>query len=267
MLIKFYSKNPKTDIFYKCCDNCRAKPVKKCIHNRLKSLCVDCKGGSICIHGKIKSACRYCDGSSFCIHNINKKYCRTCCKTSFCIHNKIKVSCKKCGGSNICTHNREKARCKECSTVLNCPTCEYKTANKSHLKQHITTCKGDEIGSSGEVAIKNVLNEMKIDYEYDTSYEVMGCKSLLRWDFRIKADEPLFIEYDGKQHFEPATFGGMTKEKAELAFIKTKHYDKKKDDYCNDKQYLLLRIKYTEFSSIKLLVSNFIIENTNWGFE
>ena len=116
--------------------------------------------------------------------------------------------------------------------------------------------------------IKKVLNEMKIDFEYNTSYEVRSDKGLLRWDFIIKTnDEPLFIEYDGQQHFKPATFGGISKEKAECAFEKTKKHDKIKDDYCNDNGYLLLRIPYTEYEHIETLVVEFIRDNTNWGYE
>ncbi len=108
---------------------------------------------------------------------------------------------------------------------------------------------------------------MKIDYEYNSSYEVKA-KNLLRWDFIIKTnDEPLFIEYDGKQHYEPATFGGMSKEQAKTAFEKTKEYDKLKNDYCNDNGYLLLRIPYTEYKNIEILTIDFIQDNTNWGYE
>ena len=76
-----------------------------------------------------------------------------------------------------------------------------------------------------------------------------------------------FIEYDGKQHFEPQQFGGISKERAEKAFEQTKKYDKLKDDYCNDNGYLLLRIPYTEYGNIPQLITDFICENTNWGYE
>ena len=88
---------------------------------------------------------------------------------------------------------------------------------------------------------------MKIYYQYNTSHEVKA-KGLLRWDFIItNCDEPLFIEYDGQQHYEPQRFGGISKEKAEIKFEKQKEHDKIKDDYCNENGYLLLRIPYTEY--------------------
>ena len=123
--------------------------------------------------------------------------------------------------------------------------------------------------AQGEVKIKKVLNEMKIEYQYDTRYEVKNEKNnYLRWDFIItNCEEPLFIEYDGQQHFKPATFGGISKEKAECAFETTKKHDKIEDDYCNDNGYLLLRIPYTEYEHIEKLVVEFIRDNTNWGYE
>ena len=107
---------------------------------------------------------------------------------------------------------------------------------------------------------------MKIDYQYNTSHEVRSDKGLLRWDFVINGNEPLFIEYDGKQHFEPVNFGG-TMENAIIKLEETKKRDKLKDDYCNDNGYLLLRIPYTEYENIEKSVVEFIRDNTNWGYE
>ena len=118
-----------------------------------------------------------------------------------------------------------------------------------------------------EVKIKKILNEMKIEYQYNSSHEVKA-NGLLRWDFIItNCEEPLFIEYDGKQHYEPQQFGGISKEKAKIKFEKQKKHDKIKDDYCNENGYLLLRIPYTEYTNIEILICDFIQENTNWGYE
>ena len=186
------------------------------------------------------------------------------------IHTKIKnVQCPTCDykcstNSDLQTHIKQiHSKVKDCL----CPTCDYKCSTNSHLQRHILICVGDEQGSSGEVKIKKVLNEMKIDYQYNSSHEVRSDKGLLRWDFIINGDEPLFIEYDGKQHFEPVSFGGISKERAEKAFEKTKKYDTLKDDYCNDNGYLLLRIPYTEYEHTEKLVVEFIRDNTNWGYE
>ena len=104
------------------------------------------------------------------------------------------------------------------------------------------------------------LDEMRIEYEYDSTFEVKSDKSLLRWDFIIKDyDEPIFVEYDGKQHYEPIKYFGD-----QAKFERQQNNDKIKNDYCDEKGYLLLRIPYTEFGNIHQIVSKFIIEHTSW---
>ena len=87
MLLKFFSKNTKTDIYFKTCDKCQER--NKQYRNRYQ-----------CIHNKAKSICRECGGSEICVHN------------------KRKNICKKCGGDSICIHNKEKLQCKECSCPI-----------------------------------------------------------------------------------------------------------------------------------------------------
>ena len=140
-----------------------------------------------------------------------------------------------------------------------CPTCVMTFSQNSQLTKHILRCTGDLKCSSGELKIMNTLDEMRIDYEFNTSYELKD-KYYLRWDFIIKTgDEPLFIEYDGRQHFKAVEyFGGEEK------FIKQQAHDKLKNDYCNENGYLLLRIPYTQFGNIPQLLTEFICENTDW---
>jgi hypothetical protein len=138
----------------------------------------------------------------------------------------------------------------------------------SNLTKHIKICTGKDNCSAGEYQVKQILNEMKIDYEFDSTNGLKGLKRLLRWDFIIKTDDkPLFIEYDGRQHFEPVKFGGISEDRAKQNFLQQKKHDDIKNRYCEDNGYLLLRIPYTEFNSISQLVTTFICENSNWGYE
>jgi hypothetical protein len=254
MLERFYSVHPKTDIRYKLCDVCRKKAVlKKCEHGRRKAQCKQCVGSGICEHGREKAKCKQCGGSDICEHG------------------RQKAQCIQCGGSALCEHDRQKAQCKLCSEILKCSSenCDYETASKTNLARHIKTCTNGRVGSSGEVSIKNTLEQMGIDYDYDTPYKVKSEKALLRWDFIITGwnhsglnDDPLFIEYDGKQHFEAIkSWGGVEK------LQKTQEYDKIKDDFCNDNNLLLLRIPYTEYENIKTHIAVFMRSHTNWGIE
>jgi hypothetical protein len=110
---------------------------------------------------------------------------------------------------------------------------------------------------------------MEIKYEHNSSYEVKNAEDKwLRWDFIIQTDSgPIFIEYDGRQHFQPVCFGGISKKKAEEAFQKRKAHDKLKDDFCSQNNYHLLRIPYIQFGNVKQLVTEFICEHTDWGYE
>jgi hypothetical protein len=88
--------------------------MNKCEHEKRKSRCKHCNGGSICEHGKIKSRCKNCDGSEICEHGKRKSECKNCKGSQICEHGKRKQICKNCEGSQICEHGRDKGNCKDC---------------------------------------------------------------------------------------------------------------------------------------------------------
>ena len=46
----------------KCRNNVKKSRIKnKCRHNKIKYVCIDCRGSSICIHSKEKSHCKLCN--------------------------------------------------------------------------------------------------------------------------------------------------------------------------------------------------------------
>jgi len=141
-----------------------------------------------------------------------------------------------------------------------CPQCDYKCSDNDALKQHIKICTGKFTGSSGEFAIIRILDELGVDYVYDTSYWNVKDKSLLRWDFIInpKSDTPAVIEYDGMFHFKPIRMGQMTPEEAQTAHDNTKRRDKIKDDYCDDNDIFMLRIPYWEKQNLETLVRQYV---------
>jgi hypothetical protein len=103
-----------------------------------------------------------------------------------------------------------------------------------------------------------VLNKFNIKYEYNTSYKVKH-KSYLRWDFIVKINKKRsFIEYDGRQHFEPIKFGGMSEEQAEVNLTKSKIRDNLKNEFCKDKGLRLLRIAYFDKDNIEEIVKDFL---------
>ena len=261
--------------YYKCSHSGHLKKHIKMVHDKIKdfecNLCDakfstngDLKQHIKQVHSKIKDfECDKCD-YKFSRSQHLKQHIKQ-------VHDKIKdFECNLCD-AKFSTNGNLKQHIKAIHSKIKdfeCNLCDYKCSAKSDLKQHILICTGKDTCSSGEYKIKQVLNEMIVEYEFDSSYEVKSDKGYLRWDFIINTEnEPLFIEYDGKQHFIPCQFGGMTKEKAQEAFEKQKKYDKIKDDYCTENGYLLLRIPYTEYGNINKIVADFVIQNTDWGYE
>jgi hypothetical protein len=91
-----------------------------CKHGRPKARCKECHGSDYCIHGKRKFVCSECCGSQLCTHGISKSSCRFCGK-GYCHHGRERSVCKPCGGSQICLHGRRRCVCKECGGSQICP--------------------------------------------------------------------------------------------------------------------------------------------------
>jgi hypothetical protein len=149
-----------------------------------------------------------------------------------------------------------------------CKRCNYKSWDNSELTRHSKICTGELNCSTGEYAVMKVLDEMGIEYEYNRTYKVKD-KCLLRWDFILECsdDTKLFIEYNGRQHYSFAYFGGISQEQSELNFETQKKHDELKNQFCIENNYPILWIKYTDFGRVKELVSDFIIKHTDWGIE
>jgi len=87
---------------------------KNCEHNKRRTRCRDCHGGSFCEHNKRRYRCKKCGGSSICEHNKERSKCKECGGREICEHDKQRVQCKKCGGASICTHGKHGRRCSLC---------------------------------------------------------------------------------------------------------------------------------------------------------
>jgi hypothetical protein len=74
---------------------CNSKP-KPCIHNKRKTLCALCCGGSICEHKLQKHWCRLCGGGARCSHGKQKSRCRVCGGSGYCEHDTLRFRCRLC---------------------------------------------------------------------------------------------------------------------------------------------------------------------------
>jgi hypothetical protein len=253
--------------YQKCCNECNEKSK---IYNRsIKKIltCPDCdykcgQNGSLqthikTVHLKEKNyECPECDYK--CGRNSNLQlHIKT-------VHLKEKnYQCNlcdyKCGQNAHLQRHIKTVHLKEQN--YECPECDYKCGRNGDLQRHIKTCTGGENISSGESKIRRILTEMKIEWG-SGSYELRNHKTnrLLQWDIIVMHNEvPMFIEYDGIQHFEAVKFFG-----GEDKLEKTKYRDNLKNDYCKTNNYKLLRIPYTQYENIESLIVNFMRENIDW---
>jgi predicted Zn-ribbon and HTH transcriptional regulator len=127
---------------------------------------------------------------------------------------------------------------------LRCPKCS-KLKNKS----------------INEEKIENYL--IKNNIEYEIFYRDLNCKNVksLEFDFKIK-NKNLYIEYDGRQHFEPVKdFGGKEK------FEKQRKNDIIKNNYCKENNINLLRISHIDQKNINNILNEKInnINKSNEG--
>ncbi len=106
----------ESELFRKGHNQCKKCEIlkRKCIHNKIKSRCKECGGGTFCDHGKRKSNCKECGGGSICEHNKIKTRCIDCKGGSICEHQKRRNVCKECEGGSICEHKKRKYECIEC---------------------------------------------------------------------------------------------------------------------------------------------------------
>lgn len=112
--------------------------------------------------------------------------------------------------------------------------------------------------SKGEKIIAKYLDKNNISYYRQHKFN--DCKNIfqLPFDFFIPKYRTC-IEFDGKQHYEPANFFGGIE-----AFERLKTNDKIKDDYCEDNFINLIRIRYDQMERIdNILSESFQIKKTH----
>lgn len=126
--------------------------------------------------------------------------------------------------------------------------------------------------SKGEIAILKWLSESDINYKQQYRFDGCRNKNPLPFDFAVFNDNnnlKMIIEYDGKQHFEPVNFGGISDERAKENFENTRTNDQIKNAYCKNNNITLLRIPYWEKDNVGQILHNYLIEpldNFNGSF-
>jgi hypothetical protein len=117
--------------------------MNKCEHEKRKTTCKLCKGGSICEHDRIRSTCKLCKGGSICEHDRNKSLCKQCGGSKICEHDRIRSTCKLCKGGSICEHDRIRSVCKPCGGSQ---ICEH-----DRIRSTCKSCGGSQICEHGRI--------------------------------------------------------------------------------------------------------------------
>ena len=100
--------------------------------------------------------------------------------------------------------------------------------------------------------IEQLLNSYNLNFKPEAGIYIN--ENYYRFDFHLP-DYNLYIEYDGKQHFEPVRFFG-TDEDAEQVFKRTQASDQVKNRYCEENNINLLRIPYWETKNIEKIIND-----------
>lgn len=140
--------------------------------------------------------------------------------------------------------------------IINCPIHgDFEQRPLSHLQGNgCPNCSE----SKGEKIIAKYLDKNNISYYRQHKFD--DCKNIfqLPFDFYIPKYRTC-IEFDGKQHYEPADFFGGIE-----AFEKLKTNDRIKDDYCEDNFINIIRIRYDQMDKIdSILNESFQIKKTH----
>jgi len=93
--------------------------------------------------------------------------------------------------------------------------------------------------SKGELLVKRFLEENKIKFEQQKTFDEYKYKRKLKFDFYLP-EYNICIEYDGELHF----FSNFKGVKTNLEYTQAR--DKIKNEYCKRSNIQLIRIKYTE---------------------
>jgi hypothetical protein len=141
--------------------------------------------------------------------------------------------------------------------IVKCNSCEnvFNVIAHNHLLRG--SCKYCGL-YYGEKEISKFLTKFKISFILHKWFK--DCRNIypLPFDFYLP-DYNTCIEFDGRQHYKPVCFGGISLERANLNFQRTKTNDQIKNEYCLQNNIRLLRIPHWEFKNIDSILEKELI--------
>jgi len=104
--------------------------------------------------------------------------------------------------------------------------------------------------SRGERRIDIWLSKNNLEYKSEEKLANLKYKRKLIFDFYLP-NYTLCIEYQGRQHYEPVQFGGMSYDKAVKNFKEQQIKDNIKRRFCYSENIKLIEIPYWDFDNIE----------------
>lgn len=141
--------------------------------------------------------------------------------------------------NGVFSDNREHDRIFQCTAdgFINGKT-KHPSITRSHL----------------EMVVRKILDEWKIEYTTEKTFEDCRDKIKLRFDFYFKLQNQEYcIETDGEQHFKPVDIWG-----GEKTFKEIQKRDLIKNKYCASNNIHLLRIPFNKIDNAKKIIKDYI---------
>lgn len=111
--------------------------------------------------------------------------------------------------------------------------------------------------SKGENKIIEFLNNAKIDFIFQKSFNQLKSKKKLRYDFFIPTANTI-IEFDGIQHFKKVNFSGKFTEEELIENLRNiQYYDSLKNAFASENNINLIRINYLDIDNINEILSSY----------
>ena len=130
--------------------------------------------------------------------------------------------------------------------ICQCDCGNIISVNGSNLKRECTTSCGCYKTSKGENKIKDILNELNIQYETQKQFpDLLGTNNgKLRFDFYLPQYN-IILEYQGKQHYDAIDYWGGQK-----GLQERQENDELKRQYCIKRQFKMIEIPYWDYNKL-----------------
>jgi len=140
--------------------------------------------------------------------------------------------------------------------IITCPRhSDFEQTPGSHLRGGgCPICKE----SHGEEAIANILRSLNLQFKQQWKFKSCQNQKPLPFDFAVVTINGIkLIEYQGRQHYKPSTFGSKHENPEEM-LVRVQEHDRIKREWCQRKRVSLLEIPFWDFDNIDAIVRNFI---------